>query len=169
MTDSVSTDKLYPAISTYVISDFFRAKEDIKRIVNEVWTIKHTCEMLCFWRGDMTGQKYGCSYIGIDEVPKLLVEFEQAVAGYDKCLAELKKSVPAADFESFTYCAVYIKSDRELINHYYEEIKKYFDLTHKHYEQYPAPKREKVSAINNLINLAAYMSLIYTMWNIIFK
>ena len=162
-------DNQYPAMATYAVNDFFTTKYDMEKVVNEIWTIKEHCSLICFYRGDLTGQVHGMSYVGLEEAGKLLAEFERKAAEYKEARANLKKELPAPDYDFLVRDYDSIDHHRKCITEWYEEIQQYFNLTHKHYNHYPAPKREKVSGLQNLIVLAAYASLAFTMYHWIFN
>lgn len=161
-------EQQYPAMSTYSINDFFSAQKELKEVVDKVWTIKEQCELVCFCRGDLSGRVYGWVSNGQEEAAKLLAEFERKASAFKEATAKLKKELPEPDFIFFTEYTDSIDHDRKCIEGWYKEIQQFFDLSHKYYEQYPAPKCEKVSGLQNLILLAAYASLAYTVYHMFF-
>lgn len=163
----VSEEKQYPAMSTYAISDYYRALAAVEKVVDDMRLIKHTCEMLCFWRGDMTGRVYGTSYVGLEEAAKLLPEYERKISAYKEAVAELKKELPEPDFESVYRTPFSENHYRQVMSDNFDKIKQFFDLTHEYYKQYPAPQRVKNTG-NNLLALVGLISIVYTVWNLIF-
>lgn len=157
----------YPAMSTWAVISFFRTKEELNKIVESVFNVKENCEMVVFHRGDLTGQMYGMSYNGLDEAAKLLVEFEKKLAELEKAKLELKEYFPAIDYERMTEFTSF-DHERKLITGWYEEIKEFFNLSHKYYDQYPAPKPIKTNSVQGLVNLAAYAALAYTVFHFFF-
>lgn len=165
----MTTDKAYPSSACYTIQHFYDAKRDVERCVAEMDAIRFACEITAMCRGDLTGRAYNTSYNGLEEATRLRVEFEKLIAEYKQTITKLQADIPAADFDSYTYS---VSTDPEGFRHdiewSFEEIKKYFNLTHKYYESSPAPERAKTNSINNLVNLAAYAALIYTVWHMFF-
>lgn len=158
----------YPAMSTYAINDFYTTKRDLEKVVDDVWNIKENCEMVCFYHGDLTGDVYGMSYVGLEEAGKLLADFERNAEEYKKAREELKKAIPSPDYDFIARDYDSIDHHRKCIQQYYEEISQFFNHTHKYYQQYPAPKANKVSGLQNVIVLAAYASLAFTVFHWVF-
>ena len=165
----MTTEKQYPTMATYAINDFFSAKEEVKRVISEMDAIYKACDITVMCRGDLTGRVNGFTYAGMDQATKLLVEFEKKANEFEKARVNLKKELPLADFEFLTYSlSNEVKYDRTDITQTYDSIKKFFDLTHDAYRQSPAPEVQKVSPVMNLVNLLAYVSLVYTVWHMFF-
>lgn len=152
----------------YELSDFFQAKEDIEKVVNDVWVIKEHCLMVVLHRGDLTGQVYGSGYNGLEEAGKLLAEFERKVNDYMSAKQQLSECLPEKEYELFTNTHDSIKFKRERITKYFEEIQSYLTGSHEIYIEYPAPKPPQDSALHNVVMLAAYASLAFTIYHLIF-
>jgi len=155
----------YAQSSTYVIVSFYRSRRDLEKIVDQVWYIRERCAMVCFHRGDLTGIAYGMGYTGLDDAAKLLADFERQLSDLKERIAELKKALPAPDFECITEYEMFFDGERKRIQLDYEEIRKYFNLTHENYQQYPAPQNKTVSKFQYFIHLAAYASLAYSIYH----
>ncbi|MEN4602740.1 hypothetical protein ABEG90_09025 [Pantoea agglomerans] len=171
MNDYTNTDdtasKQYPNAITYAISDFYNAKRDVERVIDEMHSIRGNCEIVCFHRGDLTGQAYGMSYTGLEDAGKLLAEFERKIASYDKSKEALEKALPSVDSEWFIRYGISIKHEREQMNSNFERIRKFFDLTHEYYKQYPAPTRINHTRSNIMI-LVGWACMAYTAWHLFF-
>lgn len=153
---------------TYPIKRFFRIKEELEKTVNDVWVIREHCSMVVAHRGDLTGDVYGLSYCGLEEAGKLLAEFERKVVEYREARKELEQVLSTADFEFIADTYDSIDHHRTCIEKWFSEIQQFFNHTHEYYRQYPAPKPQKVSGLQNLIMLASYASLGYVAYHFIF-
>lgn len=163
----MSEEKQYPASSTYAISDYFRSLAEVEKVVDDMYHIKHECELLCFYRGDMTGRVYGSSYRAVELAAELLPEYERKLASHKDAVRQLKIDLPAADYEHLMFLPYSEEHNRKAMKDCFNEIKKFFDLTHDYYKQNPAPQRIK-NSMNNALAAVGLVSIIYTVWHLIF-
>ena len=163
----MSTEKQYPTMETYAVRDFYQAKHDLEKVVNDMYEIRGKCEMCCFYRGDLTGRVYGMSYVALKDAAELMADFERKVSAYKEAEAALKKELPAVDSAWHIGHGASIDYNREIMSGLYTEISEYMDLTHKNYEQYPAPSRTKNTG-NNLLALVGLIAIVYSIWHTFF-
>lgn len=162
------SDTQYPSLSTYAINDYFTAKVAVEKVVNDVWAIKEHCALVCSHRGDLTGRVYGLGYCGLEESSRLLAEFERKASELKDAISKLKRELPAADSEFFLKYEDSIDYNRKIIESWHSEIEQFFNLSHKYYDEYPAPRAENASRGSSLFLLVAYVSLAYTAYHLFF-
>lgn len=158
------------AVNLWEIKSFFKAKEDLYRIKQDMYAIKLACEITIFSRGDLTGDVYGFTYNGLEKATQLLVEFERKAAAFIEEANHLYRVLDSEDFKELTdgleWVHLSVKDERHYVTSMYETIKQFFDKTHSNYNNFPAPKRKEASNTQSLFNLVAYASLFYTIFHI---
>lgn len=159
----------YRHSSTYAIVDSYTERRNLEDIVNQMWCIRERCEIVCAHRGDLTGIVYSMGYTGLEDAADLLSAFERKLIELKECIAELKKELPAPDFEYITRTEIFFDGKRKGMQLNYDEIRKYFDLTHEHYQHCPPPKSQSISKLQYFIHLAAYASLAYLIYHFLRK